>query len=83
MKTTLPSLIGRILTLLLFAIVVLLAFGVHAQPPFPAFPPSNVTAMQDRDQMVWQLGITFPTLPPKLQDLNRPLKSFPSDAANF
>ncbi|WP_324679103.1 T9SS type A sorting domain-containing protein [Hymenobacter sp. GOD-10R] len=79
MKTNLSPLLGRIFTLIAIAIAVLLATVVHAQTPFPSFPPSNVTAVQDRDQMVWQLGITFPTLPPKLQDPNKPRRAYPSN----
>ena len=77
MKTLLPN----TKTLLLYSLLVL-AFAARAQAPFPAFPPANVTNNQDRNQMVWQLGITFPTLPPKLQDPNRPPGAYPSDSTN-
>lgn len=54
---------------------------VYSQP-FPDFPPENVTATMDRDQMLWQLGISFPQLPAKLQDPNAPRNAFPSDSLN-
>ncbi|GGF19446.1 hypothetical protein GCM10011383_33780 [Hymenobacter cavernae] len=60
----------------------MLATVVHAQTTFPSFPPTNVTNVQDRDQMVWQLGITFPTLPPKMQDPNKPTGAYPSNPAD-
>jgi len=36
----------------------------------------------DRDQMLWQLGIAFPQLPPKLEDPHAPQNAFPLDASN-
>ncbi len=64
-----------------FTILLLTVTGtVFAQ--FPAFPPSDVTRTQDRDQMAWQLGITFPELPPKLEDPNAPAGAYPRDANN-
>jgi hypothetical protein len=53
---------------------------LHAQQSFPSFPPKDVTAMIDRNQMLWQLGITLPTLPPKLKDPNAPQHSMPADS---
>jgi hypothetical protein len=42
-------------------------------PPLPARPPADVTALQDRAQMMAQLGVRFPAdLPSKATDLNRP-----------
>jgi len=49
---------------------------------FPSFPPDSVTSIMDRDQMVWQLDISFPDLPPKLQDTTAPPNSYPSDPLN-
>lgn len=49
---------------------------------FPAFPPANVTAAQDRDQMMRQLGLSFPSLPPKLQDRIAPPLIRPSNPSN-
>jgi hypothetical protein len=49
---------------------------------FPDFPPDDVTRTMDRDQMMWQLGISFPELPPKLEDPNRPDSAWPSNASN-
>jgi len=54
---------------------------IYSQP-FPEFPPENVTATMDRDQMLWQLGIAFPQLPPKLEDPHAPQNAFPLDASN-
>src|SRR5215471_5566647 len=68
--------------LALFAFALLSAVPVHSQAQFPDFPPNNVTSTMDRNQMVWQLGISFPTLPPKLEDPNRPLDAWPVDPAN-
>jgi hypothetical protein len=64
----------------LSAAFLLLASAVYAQ--FPAFPPSDVTNTQDRDQMMWQLGISYPTLPAKLNDPNAPSHSYPSNSLN-
>ena len=54
----------------------MISFTANAQ--FPAFPPSTVTNVQDRDQMMWQLGLNFLTLPPKAQDKNKPPYTWPS-----
>ncbi|HQI42887.1 MAG TPA: hypothetical protein PK949_02075 [Dysgonamonadaceae bacterium] len=43
---------------------------IFAQDPYPDFPPANVTAEQDRDQMLWQLGLSFPQLPDKVTHYN-------------
>jgi hypothetical protein len=48
----------------------------------PAVPDGTITATQDRDQMMCQLGITFPVLPPRLEDPNRPVNAWPVSAAN-
>jgi len=45
---------------------------VNAQP----------TNTQDRDQMMKQLGLSFPSLPSKLNDPNRPANAWPSDKSN-
>ena len=47
---------------------------------FPASPPDDVTRTMDRDQMLWQLGINLPELPPKLEDPKAPKNTFPSDS---
>ena len=60
--------------------IFLSAFPAKAQ--FPAYPPSSVTNAQDRDQMMWQLGLSYPVLPPKLADPNAPQNSQPSSASN-
>lgn len=66
--------------LLLLALTLFLYVNAHAQQTFPAFPPKNITAAMDRDQMLFQMGITLPTLPPKLQDPNAPKNAFPADS---
>ncbi|HVU23849.1 MAG TPA: hypothetical protein VHE13_06960 [Opitutus sp.] len=43
-----------------------------ADAPFPELPSADVTNVQDRDQMLWQLGLALPALPPKLEDPNAP-----------
>ncbi len=50
--------------------------------PFPPFPTADTTTTQDRQQMLWQLGITQPTLPPRVQDPNRPSNATPVDPNN-
>jgi hypothetical protein len=50
--------------------------------PFPAFPTAATTTTEDRQQMLWQLGITQPALPPRAQDPNRPPNATPLDPAN-
>lgn len=52
----------------------------QAQQSFPSFPPKQVTAAMDRDQMLYQLGITLPQLPSKLKDPNAPKNSYPADS---
>jgi hypothetical protein len=55
-------------------------FASAAGSPFPDFPSADVTRVQDRDQMLWQLGITLPTLPPKREDPNAPPGARPAKA---
>jgi hypothetical protein len=56
--------------------------GYSIMAQFPEFPPATVTSMQDRDQMMEQLGISFPELLPKTADDLRPANTWPSDPAN-
>ena len=68
-------------------ILLLVAFSFtgckkNAKSQFPDFPPANVTSLMDRDQMLAQLGITLPQLPPKLQDPNAPKNTFPTNPQN-
>ena len=59
------------------------AHFAHAQTcDQPAFPDGTITAVQDRDRMLCQLGISFPALPPRAEDPNRPVNSTPVDPAN-
>jgi hypothetical protein len=50
-----------------------------SQPPAPS---ASTTTTQDRDHMLCQLGITFPTLPPRIQDPNAPVNAFPQNPSN-
>jgi hypothetical protein len=56
--------------------------GKSSKSEFPVFPPDNVTSLMDRDQMLEQLNIELPVLPPKLQDPNAPPNTFPTDPDN-
>lgn len=61
--------IGYICCLLVF----LLGAPLYAQSTFPDFPPAGVTSLIDRNRMMHQLGICFPTgLPGTRDDSNRP-----------
>jgi hypothetical protein len=53
-----------------------------AATPFPPMPTASTTTTDDRLQMLWQLGITRPTLPPRAQDPNRPPNATPVDPTN-
>ena len=55
---------------------------LSAKAQFPAFPPTTVTNVQDRDQMMWQLGLSFPATPPKLQDKYKPPFTWPTNLAS-
>ncbi|MGC9365209.1 MAG: acetylxylan esterase [Fidelibacterota bacterium] len=57
--------------------IILLSGFALLQAQFPKVPPPNVTSKMDRDQMLWQLGIELPHLPPKTTDPNRPRHSVP------
>ncbi len=63
-----------------------LAVAFAGQSPllaqFPPRPPTDVTAAQDRDQMMAQLHIAFPVLPPMAEDPNRPANAHPRDPQN-
>lgn len=55
----------------------------HSQScELPAIPDATITAAQDRDRMMCRLGLTFPLLPPRLEDPNRPVNAWPVNAAN-
>lgn len=53
-----------------------------AAADFPARPPADVTRVMDRDQMMSQLGITFPEMPSRLEDPNKPANAWPTDPEN-
>jgi hypothetical protein len=48
----------------------------------PAFPDATVTSVMDRDRMLCIQGLTFPAMPPRLEDPNRPVNAWPVNAAN-
>jgi hypothetical protein len=48
----------------------------------PEFPDATVTAVMDRDRMLCIQGISFPLMPPRLEDPNRPVNAWPLNAAN-
>lgn len=63
-------------------LIYFVAQSVSAQTTFPSFPPKDVTSAMDHDQMLWQLDIKLPDLPPKLQDQNKPANAWPADKNN-
>jgi len=69
---------GSILSMLV--LLSLSASTAFAQ--FSDFPGSGVTAKEDRDQMMSQLGISFFKLPLDLEDPNRPKNAWLRDASN-
>src|SRR6266850_2340257 len=64
---------------------VLLALAAPAEAQdcssLPAVPTAATTATQDRDRMLCIQGITIPTLPPRLEDPNRPANGSPRNPA--
>lgn len=78
MRTSVRNLRRAIVALA--AALVLSTVTLKAQ--FPSFPPSGVTITQDRDQMMWQLGLSFPPLPGKTRDANAPPNTWPSSASS-
>jgi hypothetical protein len=48
----------------------------------PAFPDATVTSVMDRDRMLCVQGISFPVMPLRLDDPNKPVNSQPLNAAN-
>lgn len=53
-----------------------------ATSPFPPFPSADVTTTQDREQMLWQLGVPAPDVPARLDDPNAPANAQPRDSTN-
>ena len=51
--------------------------------PFPPMPSATTTTNDDRLQMLWQMGITRPTLPLRAADPNRPPNITPQDPTNL
>jgi hypothetical protein len=58
------------------------AVAAPVATPFPPVPTAGTTTTEDREQMLWQLGITRPTLPPRAEDPNRPPNVSPLDPTN-
>jgi hypothetical protein len=56
--------------------------GPRVPSPFPDTPDATTTTTQDREQMLWQLGVPVPVLPPRATDPNRPPNVVPRDPAN-
>jgi hypothetical protein len=48
----------------------------------PAFTDATVTNVMDRDRMLCIQGLSFPVLPPRLEDPNKPVNAQPLNAAN-
>jgi hypothetical protein len=48
----------------------------------PTVPDATITAAQDRDHMMCQMGLAYPIMPPRLEDPNRPVNAWPVSAAN-
>lgn len=69
---------GSSILILVYAV----ALSISAQTVFPVFPPDDVSSVMDHDQMLWQLGIKLPVLPPKMEDPNKPLSAWPADKNN-
>jgi hypothetical protein len=66
--------------LVMAAILSLSALAMSTR--FLDFPQNDVTSRQDRDQMLWQLGIPLPAIPPKAEDPNRPGDLKPTNPKN-
>ncbi len=62
----------------------LYAIGAQAQvcDVQPEFPNNTVTGAQDRDRMMCIQGLSYPLMPPRLEDPNRPVNAWPTNAAN-
>jgi (4-O-methyl)-D-glucuronate---lignin esterase len=58
------------------------AASVSTPSPFPEVPTADITPAEDRLQMLWQLGIPVPELPPRAQDPSRPPNAVPVDPAD-
>lgn len=71
-----------LLVLFLFSTLTVYAQQFDESNPPPAYPPDDVNRTMDRDQMLWQLGIRFLELPPKLEDPHAPYDAYPRDPDN-
>ncbi len=80
MKSTTKSLILSII--LLIVTFTFSGCNQSSKSAFPDFPPNNVTSQMDRDQMLEQLGINLPQLPPRIEDPNAPSRAFPANPSN-
>jgi hypothetical protein len=68
--------------LLVSVAAILLLSTLVGSAQFPDFPPDKVTSLQDRNQMLWQLGISLPVIPPRAADPNRPAGLKPTNPSN-
>ncbi|MEI9944412.1 MAG: BACON domain-containing protein [Chitinophagaceae bacterium] len=69
-------------SIIIFCAAILFQLPAKAQSSFPSFPPKNVTATVDRDQMMSQVGVFFPKVLPRLEDKNAAKNSWPVDPKN-
>ncbi|MCG6190036.1 BACON domain-containing protein [Maribellus maritimus] len=65
-----------------FFLIGILFFQSKSQEVFPDFPPEDVTREMDFNQMLLQMGITLPELPPRKDDPNLPKGAVPSNPNN-
>ncbi len=65
-----------------FIFILFISVPLFAQKTFSDFPPAEVTREMDYQQMLLQMGISFPNLPPILEDPNAPDYAFPRDSLN-
>jgi hypothetical protein len=59
--------------------------GINGQvncPSYPATPTASTAAADDMNQMMCQLGLSFPFVPDSLTDTNRPPSAYPASAGS-
>ncbi|MDR2839922.1 MAG: hypothetical protein LBV75_01455 [Paludibacter sp.] len=67
-------------TFLLTVSAIFFATQLMAQNQFPAFPPDDVSAKTDYEQMLWQMNIVLPELPLPMDDKNLPVGATLADS---
>ena len=80
MKTAFKS--AETIILLLIVLMSVPGCNKKSESVYPEFPPDEVTSAMDRGQMLEQLGIALPQLPPRLEDPNAPEGAFPVNPSN-